>query len=173
MQQLSKALLCLIYTMASAPLAHGPLFVAKCDIKDGFGIRQFTQMMPGTSAMFSCPSLTNPFNLWFQPASKWAGANPPAFFCTMSKTVRDIAQHLLLDTTELPKHPLEQLCLSPKHTLPTIHDTNLPQLLQLLEVYVDDLIGLIQAPSLKQICHFTQAILITIHKIFPPSMVTQ
>jgi len=41
-------------------------------------------------------------------------------------------------------------------------------LLKLLEVYVDDFIGMIQGPSKNNLLHFTQAILHDIHKIFPP-----
>jgi len=88
------------------------------------------------------------------------------------QTARDIAQLLLTSGNPLPKHLLESLCLPPPDLLPSIQDQNLPQLLQLLEVYVDNFIGLLQVPNITQAQYFTWVVLHAIHKVFPPAHVT-
>jgi len=97
----------------------------------------------------------------------------PAFFCSASETARDIAQTLRDNNTPLQEHPLENLCMPKPGTLPTIRDQDTTNLIQLLEVYVDDFIGLIQAPTHQQLQHFTRAILHAIHRIFPPAAITK
>jgi len=42
------------------------------------------------------------------------------------------------------------------------------KLAKLLEVYMDDFIGLTQAPKIEEIKHFTRAIMHGIHTVFPP-----
>jgi len=42
------------------------------------------------------------------------------------------------------------------------------QLAKLLEVYVDDFMGLMQAPTAAELRHFTWAVLQGIHSVFPP-----
>jgi len=42
------------------------------------------------------------------------------------------------------------------------------QLVKLLEVYIDDFMGLLQAPTTDQLQHFTRAVLQGIHSVFPP-----
>jgi len=96
----------------------------------------------------------------------------PAFFCSASETACDIAQNFRDNKTSLPEHPLENLCMPKPSTLPTIHNQDIINLLQLLEVYIDDFIGLIQAPTQQQLQHFTRAILHAIHRIFPPVTIT-
>jgi len=60
---------------------------------------------------------------------------------------RDVAQQLLLSPTPLPEHPLKNLCIPPLETLPQLQDHDLPHIFQLLEVYVNDFLGLIHAPT--------------------------
>jgi len=87
----------------------------------------------------------------------------------MSETARDMAQQFLTkEYALLPPHPLEHLCLPADDALPTITNANFINLLKLLEVYVDDFIGMIQGPSKGDLLCFTWAMLHGIHKIFPP-----
>jgi len=80
----------------------------------------------------------------------------PAFFCTASKMARDIAQELLEGNTELTPHPLENLCMPTTNTFPNINESTHKKLIQLLEVYVDDFVGLLQSPTLSQAQKFTR-----------------
>jgi len=92
----------------------------------------------------------------------------PPFFCTATEMACDLVQHMLQDATNpLPMHPLEHLCLPPPETLPHIQPHMIPQLIRLLKVYVNDFIGLIQAPSAPELQHYTRAILHAINKISP------
>jgi len=75
--------------------------------------------------------------------------------------------------TLLPVHPLENLCLPLPDKLKPVQPHMMQQLICLLEVYIDNFIGLIQAPSLPELQHYMCAILHAIHKIFPPAMATQ
>jgi len=158
--------------MALALSANGPLFFTKWDIKDGF----WHLIMSPEDAWHFCyilPTLNNePIQLVVPTSLQMGWCKSLAFFCSTSETSRDIAQLLLTSSDQLPKHPLESLCLPPPNLLPALQDQNFPQLLQLLEVYVDDFIGLLQAPNITQAQHFTWAVLHAIHKVFPPVHVT-
>ncbi len=81
---------------------------------------------------------------------------------------QDIAQELLDAKSELASHPLENLCMPTPGTFPTINKTTQEKLVKLLEVYIDDFVGLLQAPSVAQAQKFTRAILHDIHTIFAP-----
>jgi len=92
----------------------------------------------------------------------------PPLFCSASEMARDSAQELLETRAMLPPHPLEQLCLPAAFELPTTDQINSKKLPKLLEVYMDDFIGLAQAPTHKELLHFTCTIMHGIHSVFPP-----
>jgi len=169
MQQLGSVLPRIIAAMASAAPENGPIFFAKWDIKDGFWCLvvhpddawNFCYVLPGEPG--EEPMIVVPLCL------QMGWCESPAFFCSASETARDMAQHLLTEECAvLPPHPLEHLCLPPDDTLPTITNANFTNLLKLLEVYVDDFIGMIQGPAKPDLIRFTRAVLHGIHKIFPP-----
>jgi len=92
----------------------------------------------------------------------------PPLFCTASETACDAAQDLLDAEADLPEHPLETYCLPEPIELPPLGNEEIQWLLKLLEVYMDDFMGLVQSPSYRDLEHFTRAILYGIHKVFPP-----
>ncbi len=169
MQQLGQVLPRLIAAVAAAAPENGPIFFAKWDIKDGFwrmvvsddDAWNFCYILPGSPA--DNPIIVVPTSL------QMGWCESPPFFCTATETARDLANELWMDPNPLPPHPLENLCLPPTETLPSINASHRQHLIKLLEVYVDDFIGLIQAPSPQQLKKFTRAILHGIHKIFPPA----
>jgi len=168
MHQLGHVLPRIIAAVAAAAPDNGPIFFAKWDIKDGFwhmvvsteDAWNFCYVLPGSDP--NDPLIVVPTSL------QMGWCESPPFFCAAMETARDIADELRLKPSPLPPHPLETLCLPPTDTLPTLQPTNRQQLIELLDVYVDDFIGLIQAPSACRLKHFTRAILHGIHKIFPP-----
>jgi len=168
MQQLGQVLPRLIAAIANAAPDNGPIFFAKWDIKDRF----WQLVVSETDAWNFCyvlPSEPDEEPLIVVPTCLQMGwCKSPAFFCSASETACNIAQELLDLPTILPPHPLEHLCLPPPGTLPNITTTSMASLTKLLEVYVNDFIGMIQAPSHAQLQHFTRAVLLGIHKIFPP-----
>jgi len=169
MQQLGQVLPRLIAAVAAAAPDNGPIFFAKWDIKDGFwrmvvsddDAWNFCYVLPGSPP--ENPIIVVPTSL------QMGWCESPPFFCTATETARDLANELWIRPNPLPPHPLENLCLPPNETLPSINVNNRQHLFKLLEVYVDDFIGLIQAPSPQQLKKFTRAILHGIHKIFPPA----
>jgi len=92
----------------------------------------------------------------------------PPLFCKASKTARDIAQEKLDDQKPLKPHPLEHYCLLKNLQLPQIEQIDSDSMTKLLEVYMDDFIGLAQALLMGELMHFTRAVLSGIHTIFPP-----
>jgi len=172
MRQLGHTLPCLIWTMANAAPDHGPIFFAKWDIKAGF----WHLVVNANHAWHFCyvlpPLNDEPIQLVVPTSLQMGWCELPAFFCTTSKMAHDIAYELWTNTQPLPEHPLEHLCLPLLGTLPTINDEDMHALLHLLEVYINDFIGLIQAPNTQQLQHFTRAILHGIHCVFPPAHIS-
>jgi len=81
---------------------------------------------------------------------------------------RALAQELLDSPAPLPPHALEKFCIPDSTALPKLDNQQLSKLSQALDIYVDDFIGMVAAPSHEALLHFTQAVLHGIHKIFPP-----
>jgi len=75
---------------------------------------------------------------------------------------------MIENSKHLPVHKLEQYCIPKDLTLPLRSPEEVKSLLQLLDVYMDDFLGLMQAPSLQQLGNFMRAVLHGIHKVFPP-----
>jgi len=92
----------------------------------------------------------------------------PPIFSTASKTAPNVSQEMLKHHQPLPPHQLEQLCLPATITLHNPDIIMMHDLAKLLKVYVDDFMGLIQAPTMNDLIHFTRTILHGIHTIFPP-----
>jgi len=82
--------------------------------------------------------------------------------------VHDVAQELLDKPGLLPPHPLESLCLPDEIDLPSIEWVDNKTLTKLLDVYMDDFIGLAQAPTHTELLHFTRAVMHDIQSVFPP-----
>jgi len=120
MQQLRKVLPRLIWAMATAGPEQGHIFFAKWDIKDGFW-RMVVSPEDAWHFCYVLPASQNePIQLVIPTSLQMCWCESPAFFCTASETARDIAQSLGDSTNPLPEHPLENLCLPPPGTLPTI-----------------------------------------------------
>ncbi len=84
------------------------------------------------------------------------------------ETARDVIQEYIDSNKELPQHPLETLCV-PFEFDKLLNDKGLHlEVLRLMEVYMDDFIGLAQALSKKQLIQFTRSVLHGIHTVFPP-----
>ncbi len=75
---------------------------------------------------------------------------------------------MIENSKHLPVHKLEQYCIPKDLTLPLRSPEEVKSLLQLLDVYMDDFLGLMQAPSLQQLGNFMRAVLHGIHKVFSP-----
>jgi len=156
MKELGNVVAYLIAAMAAAAPQYGPIFFTKWDIKDSF----WHMIMALADAWNFCdilPALPGELQQIVVPTSLPMGwCQSPPFFSTASETARDAAQALLNNTDqELPLHPLEHYCLSPPGVLQETQPEHLPGLKCLLEVFVDDFMGLIQAQTLADLERFT------------------
>jgi len=174
MQQLGQVLPRIVAGIAESAPDNGPIFFAKWDIKDGFwrlvvsayDAWNFCYVLPAENA-------TDPIQIVVPTSLQMGWCESPAFFCTASETARDLAQAWLATTQgSLPYHPMESECMPQQIKLPNITTATTTAFLELLEVYVDDFIGAIQASNLERLLHFTRAILHGIHAIFPPPAIT-
>ena len=94
----------------------------------------------------------------------------PPFFCAVTETARDITEKNT--HTQLPPHPLEARILPP---LPEdlLHQ-HIPlgsltkDVVTLLEVYVDNFIGMTNHPRRSYRLQLSRAMLHGIHSLFPP-----
>jgi len=111
--------------------------------------------MPGTFAMSSQANNKEPIQLVVPTSLQMGWGKSLAFFCTASETACDITQTFQDSNTPLPKHPLENLCMPQPGMLPVLCNHNTTNFIELLKVYVNNFIGLIQAPTQQQLQHFT------------------
>jgi hypothetical protein len=91
------------------------------------------------------------------------------YFCTASETARDVAsQYAELPVGDLQSHPLTSHTIgSPTYNVLPEDDTD--GFHYLIEVYVDDFIGLAIPTSRKHLDHIASAVMYGIHDVFPPA----
>ena len=184
MTQLGKVLPRIIYALATLPTTKGPVLMMKVDIKDGFWRiavpkaeeYNFAYVLPQSPG-----EDPNDVMIVIPSALQMGWTSSPPFFCAATETARDVAQRLSAHR-DLPPHPLEDNTidhaelLSAKAHPTTWSDDEIPDRLanlgHLLEVFVDDFIGLVQSTDEALLRHHSRALLHAIHSIFPPTSVT-
>jgi hypothetical protein len=163
--QIGHSLQRIIHAFATAD-KDAKIFLAKWDIKDGFWRLNcesgqewnFAYVLP--EATTSDPKLVIPTSL------QMGWIESPPYFCAASETARDVAEQYLqgqIDT--LKDHKFLSLTMPDAHDLPATHPGPLRFL---LEVFMDDFIGLAIPTSLAQLRHYSNAVMYGIHDIFPP-----
>jgi hypothetical protein len=183
MGQLGKVLPRLIYALANLPDDASPVLLAKLDIQDGF----WRMVVPDTTDYnfaYVLPQLdpADPIMIVVPSSLQMGWKHSPPFFCAASETGRDVAQRLVQQPIgTLPTHPLEHLMMDgiePGLLQPVLAHLDHPsqdeeeKVTSLLEVYVDDFIGLIHATDPDLVRHYSRALLHGIHSVFPPPDVT-
>jgi len=166
MEQMGKVLWWIVAKVAECNPDNGDILFAKWDIKDGFwrlkeNAWNFCYVLPKIN-------IDDPIEIVHPICLQMGWCESPPLFCTASKTARDMAQELADQNDLLPQHPLEHLCLPEIQEIPPPAEEQVQKLMWLLEVYMDDFIGLMQAPTRTELEHFTRVVLHGIHKVFPP-----
>jgi len=167
MEQMGKVLQWLITIVAKTKNSHGPIVFTKWDIKDGFwhlvvsdeDAWNFCYVLPWLSE-------DDPFQIVKPVCLQMEWCESPPLFCMALEMARNITQVLLDQITPLPPHLLEDLCIPMELDLPKTDEIN--KLAKLLDVYMDNFIRLAQAPMIKELEHFTRAVMHGIHSVFPP-----
>jgi len=169
MEQMGKVLWRLVATIAGTKNNHTPIVFAKWDIKDGFW-RLVVSEEDSWNFCYVLPRVNedDPIEIVRPICLQMGWSESPPLFCTASETARDIAQEKSETTIPLNPHPLEHFCLPEDFRLPTDERITSDTLAKLLEVYMDDFIGLSQSMSQQELIHFTRAVLHGIHTVFPP-----
>jgi hypothetical protein len=174
MAELGNVLPRLIYAVATAPNAKGPVLFSKLDIKDGYW-RMVVPSEDEWNFAYVLPKLhpDDPTQLVIPSSLQMGWCDSPAYFCAASETARDVADQLA-DTPEgsLAEHPLEGFLLRPQDWPENAMEETAEKFTRLLEVYIDDFIQLAQTTDPKKLRHLARAVLQGIHSVFPPPAVT-
>jgi hypothetical protein len=149
------------------------VFMDKWDIKDGFWRLDCARGEEWNFA-YVLPEKTGHSTKLIVPNSLQMGwIESPPYFCTTSETGRDVAeQYIELPLGTLAPHKfLQHTQVTPAYqalpqTLPPENDT----FRYLVEVYVDDYIGLVTATSRDQLDHVANSVMCAIHEVFLPDV---
>ena len=168
MTQLGSSLPRLLATMVQNWNPAFPFYFAKLDIKDGFWrvkVRDedawhFTYVLPSIT-----DQPTDEIELVVPNSLQMGWCESPALFCACSETARDIMASLV--HRDLPPHPLEHYMFP---DLPGAAGP--PTSTTILEVYVDDFIGLTNNAQPSHLLRLSRAMLQGAHAISPPPSVT-
>ena len=168
--QLGHALGRVIHAFASTS-EDEKVFMAKWDIKDGFWRLDCAEGEEWNFA-YVLPTHRGHSTTLVVPNSLQMGwIESPPYFCVASETGRDVAeQYVELPLGSLPAHrflPHTQTSTAYQELSRELVTTK-DDFRYLVEVYVDDYIGLVTATSRAQLDHVANAVMCGIHDIFPP-----
>ena len=174
MVQLGQSIKRIVATMADNYHPNKPFVFSKLDIKDGFwrmavnndDAWHFCYVLPPKNKQQdiddTCIVVPNSLQMGWTES--------PPYFCSSTETARDIIETLLTSNEPLRKHVLEKQMLQDidkiKSSLKTDHHASV------LEVFVDDFIGVTNDTSTTHLQKLSRAMLHGIHSIFPPPHVS-
>ena len=129
-----------------------PFLISKIDLKDGYWRMCVSKENAWNFAYILLKlSKDEPTQLVVPDALQMGWSKSPAFFCAATKTARDVADKNFESEKEEPPHKLEDIMMNIDWSLlpplPEISDTKEAQFQKLLEVYINDFIGLIQCKN--------------------------
>ena len=169
LDQLGHVLPRIIAAMAQAD-QDTPLFLAKWDIKDGFW-RLMTERGSEYNFAYVLPQEEGkPPRIVIPTPLQMGWTESPPFFCAAAETARDVAQsYAQTEVGSLPAHKFDGFTKTATEyqALPD-NATSTEALLYLIEVFVDDFIGMCVPRSKLELDHVSRAIQHGIHDIFPP-----
>lgn len=143
------------------------VFMVKYDIKDGFW-RLNCQAGEEYNFAYVLPQRPNePIKLVVPSALQMGWVESPAYFCTASKTARDVSTTYI----EGPMGGMQNHKFLP-HAMTGSDMADLPEasnteMKYLLEVYMDNFIPLTMASSREHLRHIANGVLYGIHDVFP------
>ena len=174
MAELGNVLPRLIYAVATAPDAQGPVLFSKLDVKDGYW-RMVVPQEDEWHFAYVLPKASpdEPTQLVIPSCLQMGWCDSPSYFCAASETARDVAETLAAQPMgSLAAHPLEGYLVPPSDWPEDTLHTSTAAFVNLMEVYVDDFIQMAQTTDPKQLEHLAQAMLHAIHAVFPPPEAT-
>jgi hypothetical protein len=174
MYKLGNVIPRIIWTMALSKDTTTPFMFTKVDLKDGYwqmavnanDAWNFAYVLPGTSP-------DGLIQLIIPDALQMGWSESPPFFCAATETARDIIDDKIRNNIILPEQPMENIMMDIDwSTVKTPHppvttETEKRNFLQLIEVYIDNFIGVIQSTNEAHLCQFSHRILDGITNVFP------
>ena len=166
--QLGHSLQRIIHAFAQAD-PNAKIFMAKWDVKDGFWRLDCAQGEEWNFA-YVLPTLTPEKIRLVVPTSLQMGwIESPTYFCAASETARDVAeQYMQCPLGTLPAHKFLPLTENNDEFRRLPLTCPEKPLKAVVEVFMDDFIGLAMATSQQQLQHVSNAIMYGIHDVFPP-----
>jgi hypothetical protein len=174
MVQLGNCVKRIIATMAENYNTKEPFQLCKLDIKDGFW-RLIVHEQDAWNFCYVLPALTkkdmklDDIQIVVPTSLQMGWCESPPFFCSASETARDVIWSLITSKSTLPYHKFE-VKMTPTEEKPEQKYTT--KRTTLVEVFVDDFIGLTNDLNPNHISHVSKSMLHGIHSIFPPEEVT-
>jgi hypothetical protein len=165
--QIGHSLHRIIHAFAAAD-HNAKIFMAKWDIKDGFWRLDCEQGQEWNFCYVLPAPPGEPIRLVVPTSLQMGWIESPPYFCTASETARDVAeQYLQQPVGSLPHHKFLERTQQHNeiNSLPTTDTTPFKFV---LEVYMDDFIGLAIPTSIQQLRHYSNAVMFGIHDVFPP-----
>ena len=166
--QIGHALKRLIHAFAEAD-EDAKIFMAKWDIKDGFWRLNCQEGEEWNFAYVLPQPEGQPIRLVIPTSLQMGWIESPPYFCTASETARDAAgEYCETKVGSLPRHKFEGISCKGMEERPEGEGQGGGTFKYLIEVYVDDFISFVLAPSGDQLRHVASAIMHGIHDVFPP-----
>jgi hypothetical protein len=106
----------------------------------------------------------------------WGKSTP--FFCAVTETAQDIAQENFDTNKVMAPQPMEDIMMDIDWTTVSLparlpsSENDKRKFLSVLEVYIDDFIGLIQSTNKDHLLWCSRTILSAISNVFPPPEIT-
>jgi hypothetical protein len=172
MSQLGLAIKRIISTMAKNHDTNKPFKFTKLDIKDGFwrmavnndSAWNFCYVLPSTNKNININDIT----IVVPNSLQMGWCESPPFFCASTETARDVIDRLIASNTNLPEHRFESIMLQDEKQTTQNSCTDHKNQVTLIEVFVDDFIGLTNNISTTHLRKISRAMVHGIHSIFPP-----
>ena len=175
MAQLGKVLKRIVAQLADGAEHDTEFLFAKLDIKDGFW-RLAVSNDDAWNFCYVLPTVQKPGNMdeveiVVPNALQMGWCESPPLFCASSETARDVIQSMLGRPT-LTAHTFENYTMLKDRT-ETASSSTPHNAATMVEVYLDDYIGLTNDQSLPHLTKVSRAMLHGIHSIFPPPHISQ
>jgi hypothetical protein len=179
MYELGNVIPRLIWAMATSHDTSTPFLFTKVDLKDGYwrmcvnadDAWNFAYVLPGGKP-------GDPTQLVIPEALQMGWGESPPFFCAATETARDIAQASFDSNRRMPAQPMEEIMMDidwstiPRPAPVPTSEQDKRKFLSVLEVYIDDFIGLIQSTDKNHLLRLSRTILSAITNVFPPPEIT-
>jgi hypothetical protein len=165
----------IIWTMALSKDKTTPFMFTKVDLKDGYW-RMAVNADDGWNFAYVLPGAgpNDPIQLVIPDALQMGWSESPPFFCAATETACDIINDKICNNIILPEQPKKNIMMDidwsnvTKLQPPLTTESDKRDFLQLIEVYIDNFIRVIQSTNESHLRQFSRRILDGITKVFPP-----